>query len=626
MNLATIQVSGVQALAKKHEQIPAGIVGATVTFEFTDPRWEGLTKTAVFRGCVTRDVIMDGNSVVIPYETVEHPGKKLLVGVFGVDADKNLQIPTVWASLGMICAGADPTGDPSTDPALPVWAQLQEDIAALKNSQSGGDDVDLTGYATEQYVQNYAQPKGNYLTEHQDISGKLDADKLPEAVNDALAQAKASGEFDGADGQPGEKGDKGDTGAQGEPGKDGSDANVTAENIVNALGYIPANEDELPEAVTEIIESLEQEKENLFSFKNAQTNLAQLSKNKPTTAYIAQQAQSWGYKDTENEYFVFTPSGYNVGIIGGLSLPLQSGNYKIRAELYIPITEEATRTTVKFGVFVAPSVYASYDEFDLTERGKWVKCEKIFTVSDGDTHVYPIGTGSPSSTVFATTFYARNICIASLDPVQKGLLGKKWVAVGDSHTEQNSHATKRYYDYIAEQSGIAVTVNGLSGSGYKAKEDVNNAYYQRVLNLPTDTEVVTLFTSNNDVSLGVEIGTYADTTTDTICGCLNKTIDNLFSVLPTVKLGVITNVPPQSYTPMSTAENANEKLADAVAELCKRRGIPCLDLFHSSGLRPWDENFRNLCYKHDTSGGHFDEDGHAFIAPRIKALLESIIM
>lgn len=32
------------------------------------------------------------------------------------------------------------------------------------------------------------------------ISGKLDANKLPEAINDALAQAKASGEFNGADG------------------------------------------------------------------------------------------------------------------------------------------------------------------------------------------------------------------------------------------------------------------------------------------------------------------------------------------------------------------------------------------------------------------------------------------
>lgn len=51
-----------------------------------------------------------------------------------------------------------------------------------------------------------------YLTEHQDISGKLDKDKLPEAINDALAQAKESGEFDGEDGQPGK---------DGRPGADG---------------------------------------------------------------------------------------------------------------------------------------------------------------------------------------------------------------------------------------------------------------------------------------------------------------------------------------------------------------------------------------------------------------------
>lgn len=206
MNLAIIQVSGVQALVKKHEHIPAGIVGGTVDFEFTDPRWKDLTKTAVFRGCVTRDVIMDGNSVVIPYETVEHPGKKLLVGVFGVDADNNLQIPTLWAPLGMICAGADPSGDVSTDPELPVWAQLQENIEELRNSQSNGGTTDLTGYATERYVQNYAQPKGNYLTEHQDISGKLDASALPTAINTALGQAKASGEFDGQPGKDGEDG------------------------------------------------------------------------------------------------------------------------------------------------------------------------------------------------------------------------------------------------------------------------------------------------------------------------------------------------------------------------------------------------------------------------------------
>ncbi len=51
-----------------------------------------------------------------------------------------------------------------------------------------------------------------FLTEHQDIGGKLDKEKLPEAIDDALTQAKESGEFNGKDGAPGEKGEKGDPG------------------------------------------------------------------------------------------------------------------------------------------------------------------------------------------------------------------------------------------------------------------------------------------------------------------------------------------------------------------------------------------------------------------------------
>lgn len=55
-----------------------------------------------------------------------------------------------------------------------------------------------------------------FLTEHQDISGKLDKEKLPEAIDDALTQAKESGEFNGKDGTPGEKGDPGPKGDPGE--------------------------------------------------------------------------------------------------------------------------------------------------------------------------------------------------------------------------------------------------------------------------------------------------------------------------------------------------------------------------------------------------------------------------
>jgi hypothetical protein len=63
-------------------------------------------------------------------------------------------------------------------------------VEAVDVPVSGGS-ADLSGYATEQFVQDGFQPKGDYL----------ESSALTGAVNTALEQAKASGEFDGADGK-----------------------------------------------------------------------------------------------------------------------------------------------------------------------------------------------------------------------------------------------------------------------------------------------------------------------------------------------------------------------------------------------------------------------------------------
>ena len=98
MNIATIEVSGVYASAKAYTHIPAGLVGATVVFEFTDPRWDSLSKTAVFRGNVTRDVIMSGDIVRLPPGTVMRILSFLLSGQILVPSEQQ-QIPPeiqVW--------------------------------------------------------------------------------------------------------------------------------------------------------------------------------------------------------------------------------------------------------------------------------------------------------------------------------------------------------------------------------------------------------------------------------------------------------------------------------------------------------------------------------------------------
>lgn len=141
MNIATIEVSSVYASAKGYTHIPAGIVGATVKFDFRDDAWAGLNKTAVFRGCVTLDVLITEDEVRIPSETVERAGLTLKVGVYGTDSDNNIIIPTLWADVGTIRDSTDPSGDPGTDPSLPIWAQLYDEVEKLKQNTPDYPDV-----------------------------------------------------------------------------------------------------------------------------------------------------------------------------------------------------------------------------------------------------------------------------------------------------------------------------------------------------------------------------------------------------------------------------------------------------------------------------------------------------
>lgn len=127
----------------------------------------------------------------------------------------------------------------------------------ITEAELGGEDVDLSGYAQKSEIPTKVSQLENdkgYLTEHQDISGKLNASELPAAINTALSQAKASGEFDGKNGQDGQDGYTpqknvdyfdGKDGKDGSNGKDGTSAthswNGTTLTITSASGTSSAN-------------------------------------------------------------------------------------------------------------------------------------------------------------------------------------------------------------------------------------------------------------------------------------------------------------------------------------------------------------------------------------------------
>lgn len=89
--------------------------------------------------------------------------------------------------------------------------QLAEIVAYIKNNKSLIDGITTSKVNVTDIIDNLTTNVANKpLSAAQGVvlkglidglsSGKLDASKLTEAINTALAQAKASGEFDGADG------------------------------------------------------------------------------------------------------------------------------------------------------------------------------------------------------------------------------------------------------------------------------------------------------------------------------------------------------------------------------------------------------------------------------------------
>ena len=130
--LIRMDISSAGAVIRGQGVLTVGMVGAVVEFHFSD-HWDGLSKTAVFRqGDVTVDVAGVTDRAVIPWEVLGLPGVPVSIGVYGANESGTLVIPTVWAHTEPVQKGADPSGDESADPSLPVWQQILNMIGSME--------------------------------------------------------------------------------------------------------------------------------------------------------------------------------------------------------------------------------------------------------------------------------------------------------------------------------------------------------------------------------------------------------------------------------------------------------------------------------------------------------------
>ena len=268
-----IEVTGSIARVKKRPaRITSGTVGLPVEFSFDSP-WDGLVKTAVFRaGRVCK--ISEGitGEAVVPWEVLEKPGVGLIIGVYGTNKDGTIVIPTTWATVCGICEGADPDGDPSTDPKLPVWERILFEIGNLSDLKTDAKE-NLVEAINEAYlcaitggggdagdwekvipIVTVEEITGGHRVTITDINGEHTFD----IMNGVIGPQGPQGE-QGPQGIQGIPGEAGPTGADGPPGADGYTPVKGVDYFDGEDGYTPVKgedyftEDDKEEMVGEVL-------------------------------------------------------------------------------------------------------------------------------------------------------------------------------------------------------------------------------------------------------------------------------------------------------------------------------------------------------------------------------------
>lgn len=144
-----LNVSAANIAVVEKETLTEGRVGLLCRFSFTG-EWDGLAKTAVFDGADSRDVILTEDTVAVPAECLAAEGCSLSVGVFGKNADGDIVIPTVYATVGKIQHSAYPAGKEAAPPTPDVVAQIQQAAAnAEAMARAVREDAELGKFKGE---------------------------------------------------------------------------------------------------------------------------------------------------------------------------------------------------------------------------------------------------------------------------------------------------------------------------------------------------------------------------------------------------------------------------------------------------------------------------------------------
>lgn len=199
------------------------------------------------------------------------------------------------------------------------------------------------------------------------------------------------------------------------------------------------------------------------------------------------------------------------------------------------------------------------------------------------------------------------------------LSNKKITFIGDSITEYNDTATYNYVKIFETVGNCTVQNLGRSGVGYCRYHDTNSNFISKIPDIDSDTDIIMISGSFNDLGSSEPLGNPTDTGTTTICGYINQFYDALFTAFPTKQIVCCSM---NYWVGFGTNSARFTNYVDALKTICRNRAIPFLDVGEKCNIRPWiADNATAYC----PDGTHPNNDGHLLIYPIISSFVESLI-
>lgn len=225
------------------------------------------------------------------------------------------------------------------------------------------------------------------------------------------------------------------------------------------------------------------------------------------------------------------------------------------------------------------------------------------------------------SVPWKTKIYSNSSRITVLETASASgnyLAGKKLVACGDSITAAVNPQGGNFDSYArlaAQRNGMVFDLNAVSGSTMTNVEGKSPFCVNRYQQVPSDFDYLTIWFGFNDGAYA-QVGTINDTEDTTFYGAYKKVLDYYLTTYPTKKIGLV--VPYMS----------NGDFQDAVRNLSKMYGVPCLDLpdYNQCSIVWGSANTAQTARKNALTydGTHPNQTGHEFISSMYEAFLRRL--